>query len=222
MTTTRPVASVMLGTISTANVHAFAAVSTSAAASRPFKNTPTVAGVNKGAAKPSRRSRGASARAETTSGEFKLSLSCRQLDPRRQNFHSDARLAGNLAQEGALARIALDQSHAGRLRGAPLPLVGRGWGWGDSSREPSRLYPHPCPLPAKGRGTTAVRGPPAGWRSPGQGNRRQSQGPPRSGHRLGSAARICAESAKWRCQTASSVLGATRLTAFCHCRSSAA
>ena len=43
---------------------------------------------------------------------------------------------------------------------------------------------------------------------------------PRSSQRLasgGASARSWAESAKWRCQTSSSVLGATRLIVFCHC-----
>src|SRR6185503_6523315 len=45
---------------------------------------------------------------------IKLSLSRRQLDPCRQDFHSDARLAGNFPQEGTLTRIALDEGDAGR------------------------------------------------------------------------------------------------------------
>ena len=127
-----PVGSVRLGTSSTLKFHAFLAVSTSCAASRPFKNTPTVDGVNSGAARPSSRSSGASARAETTSGAWQASLSRRRFDSCRQDIHSDPggdpRLADDLAQERALAGIALDQGDAGRcgLRSRPRLPAFRG------------------------------------------------------------------------------------------------
>jgi hypothetical protein len=63
---------VRLGINSALKLHDFSAASNSAAASRPFKNRPTVRGVNSGAESSNSLLSDANARAVTTSGPAKL------------------------------------------------------------------------------------------------------------------------------------------------------
>src|SRR5689334_17314121 len=49
------------------------------------------------------------------------------------------------------------QHSSPRGRWAPLPLAGRGWGWGCQERRAPVGYPPACPSPARGEGTERAR-----------------------------------------------------------------
>src|SRR5581483_3756262 len=68
----------------------------------------------------------------------------------RADFEFHRREGAGLAEVVLMMRdmIVRDEPHA---RCAPLPLAGRGWGWGSTYDEPSRGTPLPDPPPQGGR-----------------------------------------------------------------------